>query len=43
MWTSREIWNDLGSLMDNRPEDAWKYLSSADPRAFQQKLMVQAD
>ena len=40
---ARNFWNDFGSLMDNRPEDAWKYLSSADPRAFQQKLMVQAD
>ena len=27
--------------MDNNPEDAWKVLSQADPRAFQQKLLVQ--
>ena len=28
-------------MMDNNPEDAWKVLSQADPRAFQQKLLVQ--
>ena len=27
--------------MDNNPENAWKVLSQADPRAFQQKLLVQ--
>ena len=35
------FWAGFGQMMDNRPEDAWKVLSQADPRAFQQKLLVQ--
>ena len=27
--------------MDNNPEDAWKYLSQADPRALAGKMLVQ--
>ena len=38
---ARNFWGGFGELMDNRPEDAWKYLSQADPRAFQSKMMVQ--
>ena len=28
-------------MMDNNPEDAWKYLSQAPGAAFQQKMLVQ--
>ena len=38
---AQNFWAGFGELMDNRPEDAWKILSQADPRAFQQKLLVQ--
>ena len=38
---AQNFWAGFGQLMDNRPEDAWKVLSQADPRAFQQKLLVQ--
>ena len=38
---AQQFWGAFGDLMDNRPEDAWKVLSQADPRAFQQKLLVQ--
>ena len=38
---AQNFWAGFGELMDNRPEDAWKVLSQADPRAFQQKLLVQ--
>ena len=38
---AQQFWGSFSELMDNRPEDAWKVLSQADPRAFQQKLLVQ--
>ena len=38
---AQNFWSGFGEIMDNRPEDAWKILSQADPRAFQQKLLVQ--
>ena len=38
---AQNFWAGFGQLMDNNPEDAWKVLSQADPRAFQQKLLVQ--
>ena len=34
-------WNEFGSMMDNNPENAWKYLSNASPEFFQQKMLVQ--
>ena len=35
------FWGGFSQMMDNNPEDAWKVLSQADPRAFQQKVLVQ--
>ena len=35
------FWDNFGSLMDNNPEDAWKFLSQAPGQAFQQKMLVQ--
>ena len=37
----QNFWNGFGSVMDNNPENAWKFLAQADPRAFQGKLLVQ--
>ena len=36
-----DFWGGFSSLMDNNPEDAWKYLSQADPRALAGKMLVQ--
>ena len=38
---ARNFWGGFSQLMDNNPEDAWKVLSQADPRAFQSKVLVQ--
>ena len=38
---ARNFWGGFSEIMDNNPEDAWKILSQADPRAFQQKVLVQ--
>jgi len=35
------FWGDFGSMMDNNPEEAWKYLSQAPNAAFQSKMLVQ--
>ena len=35
------FWGGFSQMMDNNPEDAWKVLSQADPRAFQSKVLVQ--
>jgi hypothetical protein len=34
------FWGGLSSIMDNNPEDAWKYLAQADPSGLQSKLLV---
>ena len=36
-----DFWGGFSSMMDNNPEDAWKYLSQADPRALAGKMLVQ--
>ena len=41
MSNAQNFWGGFSELMDSRPEDAWKYLSQADPRALQAKLLVQ--
>ena len=38
---ANDFWGNFGSMMDNNPEDAWKYLSSAPGAAFQSKMLVQ--
>ena len=38
---ANNFWGGFSQMMDNNPEDAWKVLSQADPRAFQQKVLVQ--
>ena len=38
---ANNFWNGFSSMMDNNPEDAWKYLSQAPGAAFQQKMLVQ--
>jgi len=35
------FWNGFGQMMDNDPENAWKYLAQAPTKAFQQKMLVQ--
>ena len=35
------FWNGFGQMMDNDPENAWKYLAQAPNKAFQQKMLVQ--
>ena len=35
------FWGSFGDMMDNNPEDAWKYLSQAPNAAFQSKMLVQ--
>ena len=37
----QNFWNGFGQMMDQNPENAWKYLSQADSRAFQSKMLVQ--
>ena len=38
---ANNFWNGFSSMMDNNPEDAWKYLAQAPGAAFQQKMLVQ--
>ena len=38
---ANNFWGGFSQIMDNNPEDAWKILSQADPRAFQSKVLVQ--
>jgi len=38
---ANDFWGGFSSMMDNNPEDAWKYLSQAPGQAFQQKMLVQ--
>ena len=38
---ANDFWGNFGSMMDNNPEDAWKYLSQAPGAAFQSKMLVQ--
>ena len=35
------FWGQFSDMMDTNPENAWQYLSGANPAAFQQKLMIQ--
>ena len=35
------FWGGFGSLMDNNPENAWKYLAQAPAGALQTKMLVQ--
>ena len=36
-----QFWGNFSSMMDNNPEDAWKYLSQAPQGALGSKLLVQ--
>ena len=36
-----QFWGNFSQLMDNRPEDAWKYLSQAPAQAIASKMLVQ--
>ena len=38
---ANDFWGDFSYLMDNNPEDAWKYLSQAPQGALQAKALVQ--
>ena len=38
---ANNFWGSFSDLMDNNPENAWKALATADPRAFQSKMLVQ--
>lgn len=35
------FWGSFGSLMDNNPENAWKFLAQAPQGALQTKMLVQ--
>ena len=35
------FWGGFGQLMDNNPENAWKYLAAAPEGALQTKMLVQ--
>ena len=35
------FWGGFGQLMDNNPENAWKYLAQAPQGALQTKMLVQ--
>ena len=35
------FWGQFSEMMDTNPENAWQYLSGANPTAFQQKMMIQ--
>ena len=36
-----DFWGGFGQLMDNNPENAWKYLAQAPAGAMQTKMLVQ--
>ena len=38
---AQDFWGSFSDMMDNSPENAWKYLSQAPGAAFQQKMLVQ--
>ena len=38
---ANDFWNGFGQMMDNNPENAWKYLAQAGPGALQTKMLVQ--
>ena len=38
---ANDFWGGFGQMMDNNPENAWKYLSQAPQGALQAKLLVQ--
>jgi len=38
---ARNFWNGFSEMMDNSPENAWKYLSQAPGAAFQTKALIQ--
>ena len=38
---ANQFWGNFSQLMDQRPEDAWKYLSQAPPAAIASKMLVQ--
>lgn len=38
---ARNFWNGFSDMMDNNPENAWKYLSQAPGAAFQTKALIQ--
>ena len=35
------FWGNFSDIMDNNPEDAWRFLSQAPGQAFQSKMLVQ--
>ena len=38
---ANDFWNGFGQMMDNNPENAWKYLAQAGPAALQTKMLIQ--
>ena len=38
---SNDFWGDFGQMMDQSPENAWKYLAQAPQGALQAKMLVQ--
>ncbi len=38
---ANDFWGGFGQMMDNNPENAWKYLAQAGPGALQTKMLVQ--
>lgn len=38
---ANDFWGGFGQMMDNNPENAWKYLSQAPAGALQAKMLVQ--
>lgn len=38
---ANDFWGNFGQLMDNNPENAWKYLAQAPQGALQAKMLVQ--
>ena len=39
--TANDFWGGFGQMMDNNPENAWKYLAQAPAGALQAKMLVQ--
>ena len=40
---ANDFWGGFGQMMDNNPENAWKYLAQAPQGALQAKMLVQED
>jgi len=38
---ANDFWGGFGQMMDNNPENAWKYLAQAGPAALQTKMLIQ--